>query len=70
MNINGNRAPTDSPCIGLCSTTYGDAVCRGCKRTAEEVRDWNSYDDERKININRRLEESNDQATIKQRSSK
>ncbi|HBZ99754.1 MAG TPA: DUF1289 domain-containing protein, partial [Pseudomonas sp.] len=21
-----------TPCIGLCSTVYGDVVCRGCKR--------------------------------------
>ncbi|MEC9132488.1 MAG: DUF1289 domain-containing protein, partial [Pseudomonadota bacterium] len=24
------RRPT--PCVGICSTTYGDLVCRGCKR--------------------------------------
>ena len=34
-----------TPCIGICSTTYGDLVCRGCKRFAHEVVGWNGYDD-------------------------
>ena len=38
-----------TPCIGVCSTTYGDLVCRGCKRFSHEIVDWNSYDlDQRK----------------------
>jgi len=36
---------SDSPCIGICSTTYGDFVCRGCKRFAHEVTGWNRYTD-------------------------
>lgn len=32
-----------SPCIGVCSTTYGDYVCRGCKRFAHEVVGWNQF---------------------------
>lgn len=34
-----------TPCIGICSTTYGDLVCRGCKRFAHEIVGWNSYDE-------------------------
>ena len=30
----------DTPCIAVCSTAQGDAVCRGCGRTEDEVRDW------------------------------
>ncbi|MCF8976542.1 DUF1289 domain-containing protein, partial [Pseudomonas edaphica] len=26
-----------TPCVGLCSTVYGDLVCRGCKRFHHEV---------------------------------
>lgn len=48
------RVPT--PCIGICSTGIGDAVCRGCKRYAHEVIHWNSYSDEQKRLINRRLD--------------
>ena len=33
----------DNPCIGICSATqWGDAICRGCGRTATEIRDWNT----------------------------
>ncbi len=30
----------DTPCIAICSTSQGDALCKGCGRTFEEVRDW------------------------------
>lgn len=32
-----------TPCIGVCSTTYGDLVCRGCKRFAHEIVAWNGF---------------------------
>lgn len=36
--------PVKTPCIGICSTTsLGDNLCRGCKRFAAEVIDWNLY---------------------------
>lgn len=50
-----NRVPT--PCVGLCSTTFGDSVCRGCKRFAHEIVDWNRYDDLQKAAVLRRLGE-------------
>lgn len=37
-----------TPCIGICSTTYGGDVCRGCKRFAHEVIDWNAYSEAQK----------------------
>jgi predicted Fe-S protein YdhL (DUF1289 family) len=49
------RAPTpgvlarpDTPCVGRCSHCVGDEVCRGCGRTIEEVRDWNTYTHEQR----------------------
>ncbi|NKB97756.1 MAG: DUF1289 domain-containing protein [Pseudomonadales bacterium] len=42
--------------MGICSTTYGDLVCRGCKRFAHEVIDWNVYDADQREAIWRRLE--------------
>lgn len=30
----------DSPCIAICSTAQGDAVCKGCGRSEAEVQDW------------------------------
>ena len=57
MKINGERDMTDSPCVGICSSTnMGDAICIGCGRTAEEVIEWNTYSDEQRIAINQRLQ--------------
>jgi len=41
--IEGARFVRATPCIGICSTTYGDLVCRGCKRFAHEIVAWNGY---------------------------
>jgi predicted Fe-S protein YdhL (DUF1289 family) len=30
----------DTPCIAICSTSQGDAVCKGCGRSFEEVQKW------------------------------
>src|SRR3990167_6832022 len=49
---------TDTPCIGVCSTIYGDLVCRGCKRHYQEVIDWNGYTDAAKLAVLQRLEQS------------
>ena len=38
-----------SPCIKVCRLRKG--VCIGCKRTAEEIRQWFTADDETKISI-------------------
>ena len=32
----------DAPCIAICSTSQGDAICKGCGRTFEEVQRWTS----------------------------
>ena len=39
-----------TPCLGICSTTYGDLVCRGCKRFSHEVVQWNGFaEDQREL---------------------
>jgi len=30
----------DTPCIAICSTSQGDACCKGCGRTFAEVQYW------------------------------
>lgn len=30
----------DTPCIAICSTSQGDALCKGCGRSFEEVQRW------------------------------
>lgn len=42
---------TETPCIGICSTIYGDQICRGCLRNFQEVIDWNTYPDSKKTSI-------------------
>lgn len=46
-----------TPCVGLCSTVYGDLVCRGCKRFHHEVIHWNGYDEDQKRAVWLRLEQ-------------
>ncbi|MBK9133367.1 MAG: DUF3717 domain-containing protein [Betaproteobacteria bacterium] len=33
----------DAPCIAICSTSQGDAVCKGCGRTFVEVQRWPEF---------------------------
>ncbi len=44
-----------TPCVGICSTTYGDLVCRGCKRFAHEIDQWNGYADDQRLLVWERL---------------
>lgn len=44
-----------TPCVGLCSTTYGDLVCRGCKRFIHEIVGWNSFTEAQKALVIKRL---------------
>ncbi len=38
----------------MCSTGIGDVVCRGCKRFAHEVIDWNGYtENQRQLVVDR-----------------
>lgn len=46
-----------TPCVGLCSTVYGDQVCRGCKRFSHEIILWNGYGHAQKAAVWRRLEQ-------------
>lgn len=48
------KVPT--PCVGICSTTFGDVVCRGCRRYLHEVIDWNRYSAAQKRLIWQRLD--------------
>ena len=33
----------DSPCIAICSTSQGDAECKGCGRSFDVVKHWTAY---------------------------
>jgi predicted Fe-S protein YdhL (DUF1289 family) len=45
-----------TPCIGVCSTTYGDLICRGCRRFAHEIDNWQYYGQQEKLAVLKRLE--------------
>jgi uncharacterized protein len=45
----------DAPCIAICSTAQGDAVCKGCGRTEDEVQDWPVYSPAEKRQVWRRI---------------
>jgi len=55
MHNKDKKLLTDSPCIGICSTSFGDEICYGCKRLSDEVIQWNTLSDIEKDRINRRL---------------
>lgn len=58
-----NRA-LKTPCVGLCSTVYGDTVCRGCKRYDYEIIDWNTYNEEQQQAVWVRLENLLEQVMV------
>lgn len=45
-----------TPCVGRCSTVFGDNVCRGCRRYDKEVIEWNKYSAEIQDAVWRRLD--------------
>ena len=47
---------SSTPCLGICSTTFGDEVCKGCKRFAHEIVGWTKYSEEEREIVNDRLE--------------
>ena len=47
---------SSTPCLGICSTTFGDEVCKGCKRFANEIVSWTKYSQEEREIVNDRLE--------------
>ncbi|MGH8822760.1 MAG: DUF1289 domain-containing protein, partial [Rhodoferax sp.] len=49
----------DTPCIAICSTSQGDAVCKGCGRTFGEVRHWTDMGPAEKRQVWRRITQEN-----------
>jgi uncharacterized protein len=45
----------DAPCIAICSTAQGDAVCKGCGRTEDEVQHWTTFTPAEKRLVWRRI---------------
>lgn len=45
----------DAPCIAICSTAQGDALCKGCGRTEDEVQHWPALSPGDKRSVWRRI---------------
>lgn len=45
----------DSPCIAICSTAQGDAMCKGCGRSEDEVRHWTALSPAQKREVWHRI---------------
>lgn len=52
--LHSSNSMSNSPCVGKCSTSMApfDEICRGCGRSVEEIRDWETYTDLDKKLIN------------------
>ena len=61
---NDRRIPTITPCAGRCSTTFGDNVCRGCRRFNHEIIRWNTFTLEQQLSIWKRVDSQLDQILI------
>lgn len=45
----------DAPCIAICSTSQGDAECKGCGRSFDEVQHWTAFTPAQKRAVWRRI---------------
>jgi predicted Fe-S protein YdhL (DUF1289 family) len=45
----------DTPCIAICSTSQGDAQCKGCGRSFDEVQRWTELTPAEKRQVWRRI---------------
>ena len=54
-----------TPCIGVCSTIYGDDICRGCHRNFNEIIKWNQLSQDGRLTIQKRLDNLQDKFTQK-----
>lgn len=61
---NGKKSLKITPCAGRCSTTFGDRICRGCRRFDHEIIAWNTYNLEQRYAIWTRLDAQLDQTLI------
>ena len=61
---NDRRIASLTPCAGRCSTVFGDAVCRVCRRFNHEVIKWNTYTAQQQHAVWLRLDAQLDQILV------
>lgn len=57
VNETKTHVRVKTPCVGICSTGIAGDVCRGCKRFAHEVIEWNAYPEEARQAVSHRTEQ-------------
>lgn len=55
MSTDKQSIKLKTPCVGACSTVFGDLICRGCKRFAFEVVRWNQFSVQEQQAVRQRL---------------
>ena len=48
--------PVDSPCINVCEVDTASGICRGCRRTIDEIASWGLYTPAQRLAIMTKLE--------------
>ena len=51
-----------SPCLSICMMDNDSALCDGCFRTLDEIRDWMIMDREEKLAVLAKLDQRRDDA--------
>lgn len=46
-----------SPCVNVCQIDEASGLCRGCRRTLEEIATWLEMSDEERLRVWRRIAE-------------
>ncbi len=46
-----------SPCIGVCYLDPATQLCRGCRRTVDEIAAWSAYTNEERVALLKELRE-------------
>ena len=51
-----NWEPIVTPCIRVCVMDSSDGHCQGCRRTLDEIMNWNAYSHAQRLEIIARLD--------------
>ena len=43
--------PLESPCTGVCTIAKSSGLCRGCRRTIEEIARWRAMDEAERARV-------------------
>ncbi|WP_256091479.1 DUF1289 domain-containing protein [Candidatus Thiosymbion oneisti] len=53
--MNGRTDEPASPCVGVCKMDPNTGLCRGCRRTLDEIAGWTAFSTAEKLAVLERL---------------